>query len=137
MSKCVSCGYELTTGDVHWELGICNQCWNVYRHEKMPIPEYVNMLNKETYELQNEDLKRQLAAKDEEIKITKQLLEAYRQQCHESLKNEENTRKQVCDKIRQAFNKEDFWLYGDDYKIISVHEDKFNEILDQIEKGES
>ena len=52
MSKCVSCGNELVTGDVHWEMGLCNQCWNVYRHERMPIPQYVNMLNKEIYELQ-------------------------------------------------------------------------------------
>ena len=65
--KCSNCGRELVTGDIHWEQGLCNQCWNVYRHEKMPIPQYVDMLNKEIYELQNENLKQQLAEKDKEI----------------------------------------------------------------------
>lgn len=43
-------------------------------------------------------------------------------------------RKRVCDEIRQAFSKEDFWLYGDNNKIIIIHEDEFNKILDQIEQ---
>lgn len=48
---------------------------------------------------------------------------------------EQQLTKQICAEIRQALNKEDFWLYGDNNKIISIREDKFNEILDQIEKG--
>ena len=28
MSKCVLCGNELLTGDIHWQSGMCNQCWN-------------------------------------------------------------------------------------------------------------
>lgn len=66
MSKCISCGRELITGDIHWEQGLCNQCWNVYRHEKTPITQYVDMLYKEIYELQNENLKQQLAEKDKQ-----------------------------------------------------------------------
>lgn len=27
MSKCVSCGNELVTGDVHWQQGLCNKCY--------------------------------------------------------------------------------------------------------------
>lgn len=29
MSKCSRCGMELVTGDVHWDMGLCNGCWNV------------------------------------------------------------------------------------------------------------
>ena len=28
MSKCSKCGNELLTGDSHWELGWCNNCYN-------------------------------------------------------------------------------------------------------------
>ena len=28
MSKCVLCGRELLTGDIHWEQGLCNECYN-------------------------------------------------------------------------------------------------------------
>ena len=28
MSKCSKCGNELLTGDIHWELGWCNNCYN-------------------------------------------------------------------------------------------------------------
>jgi len=33
MSKCVLCGRELVTGDVHWEQGLCNEC---YRKTQYP-----------------------------------------------------------------------------------------------------
>lgn len=26
--KCSQCGKELVTGDIHWEMGICNHCYN-------------------------------------------------------------------------------------------------------------
>lgn len=32
MSKCVICGNELLTGDIHWEQGMCNQCYNIKRY---------------------------------------------------------------------------------------------------------
>lgn len=28
MSKCNICMRELVTGDVHWEIGMCNECYN-------------------------------------------------------------------------------------------------------------
>ena len=28
MSKCVKCGNEILTGDIHWEMGLCNNCYN-------------------------------------------------------------------------------------------------------------
>ena len=79
---------------------------------------------------------------EEKIKIIYELNQVCQQykMASPTLEDFENVqkaiRKQVCDEIKQAFNKEDFWLYGDNHKIISIHEDEFNEILDQIEQGE-
>lgn len=28
MSKCILCGNELLTGDIHWQSGMCNKCWD-------------------------------------------------------------------------------------------------------------
>ena len=38
MSKCVKCGNEILTGDVHWEMGLCNNCYNeLYKDHKTHI----------------------------------------------------------------------------------------------------
>lgn len=38
MSKCSKCGNELLTGDTHWELGWCNNCYNeLYKDDKTYI----------------------------------------------------------------------------------------------------
>ena len=131
----------MITGDVHWEMGLCNQCWNVYRHEKMPIPQYVDILHKEIYELQNENLKQQLAEKEKEIAYLRE-----RNFYKVSLKNEESLgiypknmekiiRHQVCEEIRKAFltelelpNEEWVW-YSDNYAGVSL----IKKILEQIE----
>ena len=38
MSKCVNCGHEILTGDIHWEMGLCNNCYNeLYKDHKTHI----------------------------------------------------------------------------------------------------
>lgn len=38
MSKCIECGNELLTGDIHWEMGLCNNCYNkLYKDHKSHI----------------------------------------------------------------------------------------------------
>lgn len=38
MSKCVNCGSEILTGDIHWEMGLCNNCYNeLYKDHKTHI----------------------------------------------------------------------------------------------------
>ena len=38
MSKCVKCGNEILTGDIHWEMGLCNNCYNeLYKDHKTRI----------------------------------------------------------------------------------------------------
>ena len=47
--KCSQCGKELVTGDIHWEMGICNHCYNsvfsdVFINEKAIVyPSVVNI----------------------------------------------------------------------------------------------
>ena len=68
MSKCVICGKELLTGDIHWAIGLCNACYNkTYKSDEQ---RYVDMLNKENSEL----LVNSLAEKDKLIaELQKQL----------------------------------------------------------------
>lgn len=77
-----------------------------------------------------QEIKQQLAEKDEKTKIWKALAEEYKLQCHKFLENEEyiskTTRHQVCEEIRAFF----------DVNPDVVNFDYLNEILDQIEKGE-
>ena len=38
MNKCVKCGNEILTGDIHWEMGLCNNCYNeLYKDHKTHI----------------------------------------------------------------------------------------------------
>lgn len=38
MSNCVKCGNKILTGDVHWEMGLCNNCYNeLYKDHKTHI----------------------------------------------------------------------------------------------------
>lgn len=58
MSKCGICGNEILTGDMHWAIGICNNCYNkLYKSDEQ---KYVDMLHKENSEL----LVNSLAEKD-------------------------------------------------------------------------
>lgn len=72
MSKCGICGNDLLTGDLHWTIGICNNCYNkIYKVDERER-EYVDMLHKETGEL----LVNLLAEKDKQIaELQKQLEE--------------------------------------------------------------
>lgn len=38
MSKCILCGNELLTGDIHWESGMCNACWKNHYAVKGVVP---------------------------------------------------------------------------------------------------
>ena len=70
MSKCGICGNEILTGDIHWAIGICNNCYNkLYKSDEQ---KYVDMLHKESGEL----LVNLLAEKDKQIaELQKQLEE--------------------------------------------------------------
>lgn len=80
MSKCVKCGNEILTGDIHWEMGLCNNCYNeLYKDHKTHISldkmwlELAIMFRDENDKLQSKiaDLEAKLAEKDEEIEKLK------------------------------------------------------------------
>ena len=77
MSKCVKCGHEILTGDIHWEMGLCNNCYNeLYKDHKTHISldkmwlKLAQSFRDENEKLQDKvaDLEAKLAEKDKRIK---------------------------------------------------------------------
>ena len=77
MSKCVNCGSEILTGDIHWEMGLCNNCYNeLYKDHKTHISldkmwlELAQSFRDENEKLQNKvaDLEAKLAESEKQIK---------------------------------------------------------------------
>lgn len=100
---------------------------------------YVDMLNKEIYELQNENLKQQLTEKDKEIEELKDKLKrtenAHHQEVKEHLEyynaDQKYLHHQVCEEIMN-------YLRNNGFKYTSlVSYNLVKQALDQIEKGES
>lgn len=80
MSKCIICGNELLTGDIHWEMGLCNKCYNeLYKDHNTHISldkmwlKLTQDFRDENEQLQTKitDLQSQLAEKDKRIKQLK------------------------------------------------------------------
>lgn len=76
MSKCVKCGNEILTGDIHWEMGLCNNCYNeLYKDHKTHISldkmwlELAQSFRDENEKLQDKiaDLEAKFAEKAKEI----------------------------------------------------------------------
>ena len=77
MSKCIKCGNEILTGDVHWEMGLCNNCHNeLYKDHKTHISldkmwlELAQSFRDENEKLQDKvaDLEAKLAESEKQIK---------------------------------------------------------------------
>ena len=77
MSKCVKCGHEILTGDIHWEMGLCNNCYNeLYKDRKTHISldkMWLNIAQRfrdENEKLQDKvaDLEAKLAESEKQIK---------------------------------------------------------------------
>ena len=82
MSKCVKCGNEILTGDVHWEMGLCNNCYNeLYKDHKTHISldkmwlELAQSFRDENEKLQDKvaDLETKLAESEKENKTLKDI----------------------------------------------------------------
>ena len=71
MSKCLICGNELLTGDMHWEQGMCNACWNKTFNKDVVVGIDLTDIHKDKILI----LEHQLAEKDKEInKLSKEHL---------------------------------------------------------------
>ena len=77
MSKCVKCGNEILTGDIHWEMGLCNNCYNeLYKDHKTHISldkmwlELAQRFRDENEKLQDKtaDLEAKLTESEKQIK---------------------------------------------------------------------
>lgn len=86
MSKCVKCGNEILTGDIHWEMGLCNSCYNeLYKDHKTHISldkmwlKIAQDFRGENEKLQDKvaDLEAKLAEKKEEFKWLHQKFAKY------------------------------------------------------------
>ena len=82
MSKCVKCGNEILTGDIHWEMGLCNNRYNeLYKDHKTHISldkmwlELAQSFRDENEKLQEKitDLEAKLAEKEKENKTLKDI----------------------------------------------------------------
>ena len=69
MSKCVKCGNEILTGDIHWEMGLCNNCYNeLYKDHKTHIS-LDKMWLKLAQDFRDENEKLQDKVADLEVKL--------------------------------------------------------------------
>ena len=91
MSKCVKCGNEILTGDIHWEMGLCNNCYNeLYKDHKTHISLDKMWLNlAQSFRDENEklqekisDIEAKLAEKDKAIENWQTIYESVVQTCH-------------------------------------------------------
>lgn len=86
MSKCVNCGSEILTGDIHWEMGLCNNCYNeLYKDHKTHISldkmwlELAQSFRDENEKLQDKivDLEAKLEESEEKCEELKQVISKY------------------------------------------------------------
>ena len=69
MSKCVKCGNEILTGDIHWEMGLCNNCYNeLYKDHKTHISlDKMWLKLAQDFRDENEKLQDKIADLEEEL----------------------------------------------------------------------
>ena len=144
MSKCVKCGNEILTGDVHWEMGLCNNCYNeLYKDHKTHIS-----LDKMWLELaqsfrdENEKLQDKVA--DLEAKLAESEKKAHsRGHSQRDITNEiklnalredvANKEKRIVELKQQLAEKEKEIEYQESMKILAV-ENKNQKAIEQLEK---
>ena len=112
MSKCVKCGHEILTGDIHWEMGLCNNCYNeLYKDRKTHISldkMWLNIAQRfrdENEKLQDKvaDLEAKLAESEKQIKDARELgIEQFH-----SLKEIINSSQEEIDKFKQQLAEKD------------------------------
>lgn len=135
MSKCLICGNELLSGDMHWERGTCNACWNKTFNKDLVAG--IDLID--IYKDKISILEHQLAEKDKEIsKLSREHLEMFGDMktyknlwLAEQRKNKE-IRKQICDEIREKLKKQIIPAAGTWLSYYDITET--NNLLDQIEQ---
>ena len=130
MSKCVKCGHEILTGDIHWGMGLCNNCYNeLYKDHKTHIC-LDKMWLKLAQDFRDENEKLQDTVADLEAKLAEKEKYTYSgkevgeiEQYYENLlaEKEKEIRKKVCDDVIKFMEEDGFdcsdWL--DLFNLIS------------------
>ena len=107
MSKCVKCGNEILTGDIHWEMGLCNNCYNeLYKDHKTHISldkmwlELAIRFRDENDELQSKitDLEAKLAESESKLRVSNSSL-ASSQLEYNQLKKEYDEQEKLLRKV--------------------------------------
>lgn len=82
MSKCSKCGNELLTGDTHWELGWCNNCYNeLYKDDKTYISlDKIRLNIAQQFRDENEKLQDKVADLEAKLAECEKSKESYRLQ---------------------------------------------------------
>lgn len=112
MSKCVNCGSEILTGDIHWEMGLCNNCYNeLYKDHKTHISldkmwlKLAQSFRDENEKLQDKvaDLEAKLAESEKNYKDARELgIEQFH-----SLKEIINFSQEEIDKLKQQLDEKE------------------------------
>ena len=153
MNNCILCGNELLTGDIHWQSGMCNECWNEHYAVKGAVPLdkfyselYIDLLknyrkleqqlaekNKKIEELKNKV--EQLENKLEHYSNDKWYISLEKLNIPEEIENQ--IKKQVCNEIKKGIGdlfELDFNLKENEFQVITFYGIK--QVLNKIEKAE-
>ncbi len=117
MSKCVKCVNEILTGDIHWEMGLCNNCYNeLYKDHKTHIS-LDKMWLKLAQDFRDENEKLQDKVADLEAKFAESEKKAY---------NRGHSQRNIANEIKLNALKED----------VANKEKRIVELKQQLEKSE-
>ena len=145
MSKCVKCGNEILTGDIHWEMGLCNNCYNeLYKDHKTHISldkmwlELAQDFRDENEKLQGKvsDLEAKLAEKEKQIEELKYKFDI-RAMDLRLINNERMELKQQLaeyEKLMKKLNNEAQRYFEDAYCNDTIYQDKISFCIEQLEK---
>ena len=153
MSKCVKCGNEILTGDIHWEMGLCNNCYNeLYKDHKTHISldkmwlKLAQDFRDENEKLQDKvaDLEAKLAEKERQLKLAEELLIKQEKEYDEQLEKQakihyKHLKEKDQDKILFAIDKlekvkENAWQSATDISCLLDYTELAKIIVNQIKQ---
>lgn len=127
MSKCVNCGHEILTGDIHWEMGLCNNCYNeLYKDHKTHIS-LDKMWLKLAQDFRDENEKLQDKIADIEAQIAEMQNKSFilYSMLYETLE------KQGCDNVASQIDQMTGWTYDKEVNWL-----KGNRNYDQLKQSQ-
>ena len=152
MSKCIQCGNEILTGDIHWEMGLCNNCYNeLYKDHKTHISldkmwlKLAQSFRDDNEKLQDKvaDLEAKLAEKDKAIENWQTMYESVMQTCHNDKEEIERLNKQLEEKEKEIeyltkqvkkFNNEAQKYFEDAYCNDFHNQDKISFAVEKLKE---